>query len=256
MLWKCATYDWVYNMRPRIIIAVAACLILGACSRSKDTVIPSDPSKWSEMSEKLKDLTPEERQELAAYLMRNTLGGLFTHGTVGITPGTTVGQAIEQQKDFEVKEKQEEAQAEALKARAQAERNAMIEKLNHLVTFAVVSKQYVPSNIYQERFSDRVDFVFAVKNNTDKDIAGVKGAVEFRDMFGSTIENMQISLDRKVAANTEQSIDGYGKDINQFENSDQQLANTDLGKMKVKFVPEMIVFADGSSEKAPDESSE
>jgi len=239
-------------MRFILPVALALALLVGACSRSKDAVIPNDPSKWSQLAEQTKDLSSNDKQLLGAYLARNTLGNILAH-TGGIPPGTTVGEAIDQQRDFEAKQKLADAQAEALKARATAERQAAIDKLNHLVTFAVVSKTLEPKNYEAGRYSDRISFVFAVKNNTPKNIAGVKGMVEFRDMFGTTIEDVGISLDRAVPANSEKTVDGFGKDVNQFENRDQQLATTDLSKMKVTFVPEMVVFADGTSEKAPEE---
>ena len=239
-------------MRLKFLVVLALALCLSACSRAKDTVIPSDPSKWSEISDQTKTLDDEDKQLLARYMLRNSLGNVFTHSG-GIPPGTTIGEAIDQQKDFETKEKIAQAQADALKARALAARNAVLEKLNHLITFALVSKQYVPKDIMAERFSDQISFVFAVKNNTQKDIAGIKGIVEFRDMFDTPIENMNLSLDHTVPAQKEVTIDGYEMDVNPFKDNDQKLAATDLSKMKVRFVPEMIVFADGTNEKAPEE---
>ena len=234
-------------------MALALALCVSGCSRSKDVVIPTDPSKWSQLADQTKDLSANDKQLLGAYLARNTLGNIFTHSG-GIPPGTKVGEAIDQQRDFAAKQQLADAQADALKARAAAERQAAIDKLNHLVTFAVVSKTLEPKNYQAGQFSDRIAFVFAVKNNTTKNISGVKGTLEFRDMFGTTIEDVSVSLDRPVPANSEKTIDGFGKDLNQFESSDQQLAITDLSKMKVAFLPEMVVFADGTSEKAPDEA--
>ena len=241
-------------MQAKFGLLLVAAIILAACSRPKDKVIPTNPDKWSELSEVTKDLNSDEKQLLAAYLMRNTIGNLFSSEKGSIPPGTTVGEAIDLQRDFEAKEKLKEAQAEALKARAKAERDAAIEKMNHLITFAVVSKGLSPKNFYAGQYSNRIDFVFAIKNNTAKAIAGVKGAVQFRDMFDTTIENIGISVDQTIPANSEKTISGYGKDINEFKDDDSKLAVTDLAKMKVSFSPQMIVFADGSRATAPDES--
>lgn len=232
---------------PVLVLALA----LGACSRSKDVVIPADSSKWSELGDKTKDLSDDDKRLLGAYLMRTAMRQALAHEQ-GVPPGTTVGDAIAQEKDFEAKQKLEEAQAAALKARALAARNAAIEGMRHLVTFAMVSKTYVPKDIYANRFSDRVAFVFAVKNNSDKAIAGVKGTTEFSDMFGSPIKKMNLSLDEAIPAHGEKTFDTYYLDLNQFESGDQKLAGTDLAKMKVSFVPEMIVFADGTNQKAPE----
>jgi len=240
-------------MNKRIFLLVVFCVTatIGACSRAKDAVIPADPAKWSSLGDVTKDLSAEDKRLLGTYLMRKSFAGALAQGN-GIPPGTTVGEAIDDQRNFEAKEKLADAQAAALRARALAERNAVIDKLNKLVTFAVVSKTYVPKDFQAERFSDRVAFVFAVKNNGTRDIAGIKGVVEFDDMFGTPIEKMGLSLDNAIPANSEKTIDGYSKDLNQFEANDQQLAVTDLSKIKVKFEPQMIVFSDGSNIKAPD----
>lgn len=238
-------------MRLGLPMMLVLVLCVGACSRAKETVIPSDPAKWSEISDQAKNLDDDDKRLLAAYMMRATLANAFTHSG-GIPPGTTIGDAINQQREFETKAKLAQAQADALKARALAERNAAIDRLNRLITFAVVNKQFVPKDIMAERFRDQITFVFAVKNNGSKDIAGIKGVIEFHDMFDSPIENVSLSMDRAVPARQEVTINGFEKDINQFEDTDQKLAATDLAKMKVRFIPEMIVFADGTNEKAPD----
>jgi len=232
-----------------IVAVLLSVTVIAGCSRSKDTVIPTDSSKWSELADKTKDLNAEDKRLLGAYLIRSEMQETIAHGQ-GVSPGTTVGEAIDQEREFESKQKVQEAQAEALKARALAERNAAIEHMSHLVTFAMLTKTYVPKNIYAERFSDRVTMAFAIKNNSEKDIAGVKGVTVFSDMFGSPIKRMNLSLDQAIPAHSEKTFDTYYLDLNQFDSDDQKLAGTDLAKMKVTFDPEMIVFADGSSEKA------
>jgi hypothetical protein len=237
-------------MRGTWIILLVLPLMLAACSRPKSLVIPTDSSKWSSLADQTKDLESEDKRLLGAYLVRAAAREALAHEQ-GVPPGTTVGEAI-YERDFEAKQKVEEAQAEALKARALAEHNAAIAHMKHLVTFAMVSKTYVPKNIYAERFNDRVTFVIAIKNNSPKNIAGVKGVIVFQDMFGSPIKRMNLSLDESIPARGEKIFDRYYMDVNQFESEDQKLAGTDLQKMKVIFEPEMIVFADGSKETAPE----
>ena len=92
-----------------------------------------------------------------------------------------------------------------------------------------------------------------MKNNSAQDIAGVKGIMQFHDMFDARIENIELSLDQAITAHSERTITGKGIEVNQFKDDDKKLAATDLAKMKVTFVPEMIVFKDGSSEKMPED---
>lgn len=120
---------------------------------------------------------------------------------------------------------------------------------------SVVSKTFVPKNVNAEQFSDRVQFVIAVQNKTARDIAGVKGDIEFDDMFGTEIKSIEFSLDQSVRAGQIATLSNYGMDLNQFEDSDNKLAQTDLGKMKVTFHPQMIVFSDGAKLVVPTETA-
>jgi len=241
-------------MRQFLILFLAAFLV--GCSQPKSHTIPSDPAKWDkDMASSIKELSPEDKRLFATYMTRAVVRAAFTKEPA-VPPGTTIGDAIEAQKEFEAKEKAEEQEAAALKAKVLAERNAALAKLRDTVMLTVVEKQYLPSDVMNGRYSDRIQFVFAVKNKSSKDIAGVKGTLNFLDMFDTPIESISLSLDHPVKADSDATIDGYGKDINQFENDDQKLAVTDLSKMKVTFVPEMIVFADGTRLTAPSASDQ
>lgn len=234
-----------------LTLAFVALVSISACSKPKDTVIPTDPAKWSELADQVKSLNDEDRRLLAAYLAKTAIAGALSH-SAGVPIGTTVGAAIDQERASEAADKLKEAQAEALKARALAQRKAEIDKMSHAITFALVSKRFVPQNIYASQYSDRVQFVFAIQNNTDKEISGIKGVLHFKDMFGATIEDVGLSLDDGFAAHASKVVSEYGKDLNQFKDGDQKLGATDMEKMKVNFEPEMIVFSDGTTQKAID----
>jgi hypothetical protein len=235
-----------------MVSVMVASALLAACSGVKSKVIPSDPSKWDSIAADAKNLSDADRTALTAYLMRISLGGIMGGKAAAIPPGTTIGQAIEAQNTFEARQKLEEANAEILKAKVSAERAAQISKLNQAVT-VVLSDLTVQGKDYDAgRFSDRLALSIAVANHTQKAISGIKGAFVFKDQFGEEISTMRLSLDEDVLANATRSIGNYGKDINQFEASDTKLSVTPLSKMHVAFVPEMIVFTDGSKLSAPD----
>ncbi|MDE2074217.1 MAG: hypothetical protein KGJ81_12320, partial [Alphaproteobacteria bacterium] len=173
-------------MRHILLAAFAVALI--ACSPVKNTVIPTDPKKWdTELFPKIKDLPDNDKQLLKAYLARAVIRSTLGNG-LAVPPDTTVADAIQDEQKFEAQQKAAEKEAEALKARALAVRAEALKKLNNAVTLVVASKIFVPKDVMAERFSDHVDFIFVVKNKTNKDIAGVKGTVEFDDMFGSLVE--------------------------------------------------------------------
>jgi hypothetical protein len=123
--------------------------------------------------------------------------------------------------------------------------------MNEAVTVAVASMNFVPSDIYKGRYQDSIALSIAFENKTRKDIAGVKGAVQFNDMFGAAIKSVGVSWDAGVKVGAVATWDaslGY----NQFMAEDKKLASTPLHKMKVVWTPETILFTDGS--KMPAES--
>ena len=229
----------------RAILVVACVLSLAACS-SKGTVIPQDPAKWNQLKDATKQLSDTDRRLFAIYMARVSVAGALAGGKPNIPAGMTIGQAIEDQKKFEADQAKSETDAAILRAKVAAQRAAAEAALNRVALITLVSKTYVPKDIYRERFNDNLAMVLAIKNNSAKDIAGIKGTLRFEDMFGAEIKTVSLSFDGGVKAGQTVSTSDYSLELNQFEQSDTQVAQTDLAKMKVTFHPEMIVFADGS----------
>lgn len=80
-------------------------VLLGGCGRTdpKDVIIPARTQDLSHIQSHVKHLDDTDRKLLAAYILRHT----FSHGMNGIEQGntyvpegTTIGQAIEEQKRF------------------------------------------------------------------------------------------------------------------------------------------------------------
>ena len=102
-----------------ILMAGIISLFLVGCSNPKSAQIPTDPEKWEELKPQIEKLNEEDKKLLTQFLMRKGMGAAF--GGDGIEPGTTVGDAIKEQKKWlEDKDAKEKAQAE-LKAKIEAE---------------------------------------------------------------------------------------------------------------------------------------
>ena len=237
-------------MMNRVALAIAAAIILAGCS-PKGTVIPTDPSKWDQLSDKAKGLSDDDRRLLAAYLIRESVGAALTGGKPNIPPGTTIGQAIADQKDFVADQTKQAADADLLAAKAAAQRAAAEAALSKVALVTIISKTDRPADPQAGRFSENVGLVIAVQNKGAKDIAGIKGTFEFDDMFGTLLKQLSVSMDDPIKAGQIFSTSNYSMDVNQFENADVRLAQTDLSKLKVTFHPDMIVFADGTQMAAP-----
>jgi hypothetical protein len=244
----------------RILTILLVSIVLAACSGPKDTPLPRDLDKMDTIKPAMEKLTPEERELAAGYIMRHTigakLGGLFggKEGP-GIPEGMTLGKAIEEQRKFKADAAIEEAKQQALKAKLQAEREAAQKQMREAVTVTLVSKKLVTEHGYSGIVTDEnLQVVFGYKNNTDRDVAGVKGYVSVKDLFGEEISGFLISNDNTIPAG--QSATWTGSRSVRFalgDNKDRKLAELGEDKYKVVWEPEMIVFKDGTKLTAPKE---
>lgn len=244
----------------RILTILLVSVVLAACSGPKDTPLPRDLDKMDTIKPAMEKLTPEERELAAGYIMRHTigakLGGLLggKEGP-GIPEGMTLGKAIEEQRKFKADASIEEAKQQALKAKLQAEREAAQKQMRDAVTVTLVSKKLVTERGYSGIVTDEnLQVVFGYKNNTDKDVSGVKGYVSVKDLFGDEISGFQIANDTTIPAG--QSTTWTGSRSVQFSlghNQDRKLAELGDDKYKVVWEPQMIVFKDGTKLTAPEE---
>lgn len=241
----------------RIILPLL--LVLAACSGPKDTPLPRDLEKLDSLKPVLEKLTPEERELAAGYIMRVGVGselkGVFGgEKGPGIPEGMTVGKAIEEQRKFKADLAIEEAKQQALQAKLAAEREAALKPLREAVTVTLVSKKVVPEYGYSGTLMDEhLNVVFGYQNNTGKDIAGVKGYISVKDLFGEEISGFLVSNDSTIKAGDSATWSGsrsvkYGPN----ENGDRKLADLEQSKYTVAWEPRMVVFTDGTKLADPD----
>jgi hypothetical protein len=191
-----------------------------------------------------KKLNGEETRLLMGYMMRQGLSQAF--GGKGAPDGVTVRQAINEQREFLEKQNQEEAKAEELKKKVQAERKAKQEEFARLLSAVLVSKKNVDGEFGQQY----VTMEMAFENKTDKDMLGVKGVLRMADVFGDTIKNVGFSYDKGVPAGKTSTYKGQ-IDINRFVDKDMKLWNTDFDKLKTAFDISTIIYKDGTKTEAP-----
>lgn len=224
---------------------------LVACSGPKNTPIPKDLDKLDSIKPALDKLSPEDRELAAAYIMRVGVGsklqGVFGKEGPGIPDGMTLGKAIEEQRKFKAEADLEEAKQKALKAKLEAEREAALKPLREAVTVTLVSKKIVPEYEYGTLMDEKIDVVFGYKNNTGKDISGVKGYISIKDLFGDEISGFLISNDQTIKAGQTATWEG-GRSVKYplGDNKDRKLAELEPDKYKVVWEPWMVVFADGT----------
>ncbi len=230
----------------RLTIMLAAAALIAGCSNAKNTVIPSDTSKWDEIADDVKSLDEDDRKKLVGYMMRMNLASAFSGGKGGIPPGTTIGDALKAQEEWIAKQEAQEIEAAALKAKVAAQKAENAKQIQQAATIAVTDVQILGQDMMAGRYSDRMNVEITIANKSAKQISGVRGTAVFKDQFDSEITQTNFSLDEDVKPGETRVITGYGRDLNQFMDEDKKLLSIPFAKMKVAFEPEMIVFQDGS----------
>jgi hypothetical protein len=241
------------------IAIVLACVLLAACENAKNTPLPQDLENMESIKPSMQKLTPEEQKLVTGYIMRHTIGakmkGVFggSEGP-GIPEGMTIGKAIEEQRAFAAEQEAEEQKQAALKAVLLAKREAALKPMMEAVTVTLVSKELKSEHGFSGIVTDeKLVVTFGYKNNTAKDISGVKGYVSVRDLFGDELSGFAISNDTTIPAG--QSVTWTGSRSVKYaigDNKDRKLADLEDSKFKVVWEPQVIVFVDGSELRLPE----
>jgi hypothetical protein len=237
-----------------LIVSLVALLIVLGCSDPRQTRVPNDINQWGdELAGAVSKLSPEERELFLQYTMRSKLGEAF--GGEGTPSGLTIGTAIEDQKEFVRKQAAQAAEETALKDKVAKEYKEQLAKLNSAVTVALVNKGFRASDAMNGIYQDVITIVLAFENKTDKDLSGFKGKAHFADMFGDTIQTVNLSYDKTIPARKAIRWSGEVK-YNQFMSEDIKLRQVATDKIKFSFEPTVIIFSDGTRLPAEEPSSE
>lgn len=226
------------------ILCILSLTITMSCSSARNITIPKDMSKWeTELKPYIEKLSDEDKSLLAKYLMRAKLGEAFGGGSM--QEGLTIGQAIEKQKEFEAEQAKKDLEAKLLKEKVEREKAELSKKVNEVLTVAYMGKSYVAADIYSGSYQDVILVEFAFENKGTKDISGFKGKAEFSDMFGDIVKSVNLNYDKNIPAGM--AINWKGQlDFNQFMDADVKFRDMEKDKVKFVFLPEMVVFTDGS----------
>ena len=233
-------------------------LVLGACSDPKGTILPTQIDKMETIKPAMEKLSGDERQLLAAYVTRHTLGtamgGLFGIRADPIPEGMTIGKAIDEQREFIAKANADEAQQTALKEKMNAERERAMDAMRKVVTVTLLSKKIEVERGYSGIVMDEKLVVsFGYKNNSDKDIAGVKGTVDVRDLFGDELAGFNISNDSTIKAGATSTWTGSRSvQFGMNATNDRKFAALGDDKFQVVWSPKIVVFTDGSRLTSPE----
>jgi len=225
----------------KVLLSLVLVGFIAGCSNPKDEVLPPNLNEadMTALAEKVKGLNEEDKVLLTQYLMRSEMSKAF--GGDGASTGTTVGEAIENQKQWAVEQKAEEQAKIERAAKLKAEKDSKTAEFEKAVSVTVFDKDFVEVD-WQSFITLDVD----IKNNSTKEIVGLKGTINFFDKFGDLIRPFSFGDDTLniPAGNSFKGTLNWG--YNQFMDEDKKFVNTPLESMKYKFEPEQILFEDGT----------
>jgi hypothetical protein len=233
-----------------MVTALMLCTALAGCSKPTDAVVPTDPKQWDgEFARKIKNLSEADKGLLAAYLLRTKLGEVL--GKQGMPVGTTVGQAIDAQRQWMAEQDAKKAAAQRLKAELEAKQAATAAELSKTVVLTFMGQRYIPRNFGAGQTDNRFSVQIGVKNSGAKAIKGIKLQLAFKNTFGEVISKTPVRIEHTIPPGGEYVWKG-GRNINEYIDEDRKLMHLEDGQFSAEMQPTMVVYADGSTVGAPD----
>ncbi|NCC62813.1 MAG: hypothetical protein EOM12_18230 [Verrucomicrobiae bacterium] len=232
-----------------LAVGLVAFLLIG--KNPLNVEVPSSVKNWSD--EKLRDaveqLSDEERELFGSYAARVALATAF--GGEGVIPeGKTVGDVIQDQREWQKEQKEQEQRQALLAGKLLKEQADARREMNNAVTVSLVDILFQKSDYSRDIYSDYFAMRVGFENRTSRDIVGIKGVLMFKDIFGDLINGVRLSYDDGVAAHDSVVWSGT-MEYNQFDDDDKKLRSTSRDKLKVEWEPDTYLFSDGSKMTMP-----
>lgn len=228
-----------------VMLFAVATFAMG-CSSPMDVVVPLGKDATHEFDDAIRQLDQGQRKALSVWMVRSAITG-------EPFPVMTVGEALEDQSKWEVAEakreadkKAEEAKRAAEEDRLRAEAEAKKKKMRDAADVFLLSKEFIPSDFRAGRYQEYMQISCSLRNNGDKDISGMKGTMDVLNLFGDTIFSVQLTVQELIPAGA--SVEWVGSmEYNKFIEEHRSFVGADMEKIKTTWIPENILFADGSS---------
>lgn len=211
-----------------ISITLLAFIVLTSCSnplnkKYSDKTFEQDAKEIGES----KKLNEEDAKMLAGYIMLAKLGN-------NELEGKTYAEILQAAKDYKTEQ-------ELLAAKAVKEEEEKRAKFGVAMTVAMYDKGYL-----EQEYQEYLQYAIIFENKTGKDIRAVKGTLLITDLFDTEIKSINIVQDDGIPAN--QSVKNvYTTEYNQFLDEDVRLKSKEMKDIKANWIPEKIIFADGTS---------
>jgi hypothetical protein len=227
-------------------VLIVSLLFTLACTKDphKLKITEQNKNNFMDSIKESKRLTVDEARLLLAYQMRDAAGQAFGRSQQSIV-GKTVGDLIDEERRFEEGARKDAQSQERLAAEAKAKEEAVAVELRKTVNLSVYEKSYRPADTDAGTYQDYIVIKCAYENTSGKDIRAFRGKVRFTDLFGREIYESGLTISDPIKAEAKATWTGSIK-YNQFIDEDVKLKNTDLKDMRAEWLPQSVIFADGS----------
>lgn len=218
-------------------------LLTAACGGDVKSLRVTEINKMTLFDEikNSRSLTVEEVGLLQGFVLRKGFGGALAGEPTALPVGLSIGEMIDDQRQWVMDEQRRKADEEARLAKARTEEAKQKKALLSAMTLTVVGKGFERAND-----QDYITIDVLYENKSGKAIRGFKGAIQFKDLFGTEITPFTISEDEPLAPGAARR-QGWMLKYNQLAERHMELRNTALYDMKIEWKPQVIMFADGTS---------
>jgi hypothetical protein len=241
----------IQNMSKIAVLILFLITFLVGCDDPKKAIVPSNISSWKS-EQKFKDtvqkLSEEEKRLFVAYAMRAGLSQAF--GGQGLKEGLTVGEAIEIQKSWQFEQQKEKDRQRILADEIKQKQLVSFKEMNEALTVTLIGLEFKKSDPKSGKYQDSFDIQAGFKNNTTENLAGVKGTVILKDMFGEIIKQINLSNDQGIKARETMTYGG-SMDFNQFLDEDKRLQSIGFDKLQFEWQPDIYIFDGGKKLEMP-----
>jgi len=218
----------------KALLMLAISTVFIACNSSLD-------KKFSDKTTKEDIQTILEETDSTSYKL--IVSSILRYGLQGKKlEDYTYRELLEEGKRWKAEQEKTEQEHKALAEKAALEESKRVKRLQEVVFVTCYKKGYKEYD-----YRDYITYGFAFNNKTNKDIRAVKGSILFNDLFDEKISSLNLTYDSYIIpAGTSINWEATS-DYNQFLDTDVRLKNKDLKDLKVVWIPEKIIFVDGTT---------
>ncbi|MBC5824301.1 MAG: hypothetical protein GIW99_02660 [Candidatus Eremiobacteraeota bacterium] len=227
-----------------LVLIVGLSLLLAGCSSVKnERFTATNHDQVMTDIGKAKNLSDDDKATVLGGVMRSALGGYQLDGK-------TVGQVIQDQKDFAAQESAKAAAQKRADAIEQAKAQAAQTAMQQAVAILFAGKAPARRDINEYTYRAVIAVNVVIENHGQKPVRALKGTLTFNNLLGDKIIDTPLTFEHVIApgAKVNDVVDVPDSD---YDDSSSKFKAARMSDIKMVWSPEMVLFGDGSTIAAP-----